>query len=138
MANLVDMKRTKSERKAANKPVSLGASKYPYGLSITLSSEELDKLGIKTLPKVGSKIHLQAQAHVVSVSQNSSEGSTGENRHVELELRKLGVDQKGSGPKSEDAMKQGMQSAMNKALGGKDADSDDDGDGGADTDDDGD
>ncbi len=133
MADMIDMKRTKAEQKARSKPTSVGQSQYPYGLSISLGHSELTKLGIDKLPQVGTKIHLAAQAHVVSVSQNTD--ADGESRRVDLELRKLGVTPKPSAP-SPEATNKGMLGAIDKALAPADADGD--GDGAADTDDDGD
>lgn len=70
--------------------------KYPYGLSISLGEDELEKLGIRTedgkldLPEVGDIISLVAAAKVTSVS--SREEMSGEVCcRVELQITHLGL-----------------------------------------------
>lgn len=50
--------------KAADMP------EYPYGLELRLGNEELEKLGLFTLPEVGKELTLQAKVKVTSVSSN--------------------------------------------------------------------
>lgn len=41
---------------------------YPYGLNISLQKEQLEKLDIKELPKVGSKMMMTIAVEVSSIS----------------------------------------------------------------------
>lgn len=121
MVKLTDMKRTKAERKENTSPMKTGEDDYPYGLSVRLDHHSLKKLGMHEgkLPKVGSKIHLHAHAHVKSTSESSRDGGKPD-RHMELELRHMAVEGKGEnqeekGGDTED-MNKGMKHAMDKAV----------------------
>lgn len=70
---LVDLKYTKAELKEEKAEyVSGDQSPYPWGMCISLEKAELDKLGIKELPLVGSEWHFIAVATVTSVNQSAS------------------------------------------------------------------
>lgn len=58
---------------------------YPYGLTLRLNDETLTKLGIKELPKVGTKVRIVAMAEVQSVGQYK-ERDGDQQRHVELQV----------------------------------------------------
>jgi hypothetical protein len=60
---------------------------YPYGLCITLDAEQLDKLGINTLPKVGSEMMIKAKAYVKSTSAYETQG--GKDMSVQLQITDL-------------------------------------------------
>ncbi len=112
---MVDLKRSKKEKKAAEQPGKIGGDDYHYGLHVSLGDEELEKLGIHTLPKVGSKMHMHAHAHVTSVSQNASEGGE-TNRRVELQLRKMHL---GEPPAGEDLERETDDGDEEKVSGAK-------------------
>lgn len=82
---LINLKLPKAERDKMTRPTSIEDREYSYGLSIRLENNELAKLGIKVLPKVGQKIMIEAQAKVTSVSESTSEGNRGD-RAVTLQL----------------------------------------------------
>jgi hypothetical protein len=63
---------------------------YPYGTRLHLNSETLAKLGIKDMPKVGTKVRIMAMAEVVSVSQNQ-ERDGDENRELGLQITDMDV-----------------------------------------------
>src|SRR5262245_43621371 len=69
--------------------------RYPWGLAIRLSNEELDKLGLGgELPKAGEVIEFEAVAKVTSASQNEMVNDKGEKTitsHVELQITKMSV-----------------------------------------------
>lgn len=48
--------------------------KYPYGLTVCLCDEEMAKLGITDLPKVGEKMTLNAVVEVIGVSKTQRQG----------------------------------------------------------------
>lgn len=73
---MVDMKMNQSEMEPKS---ILGDNpeekeQYPYGLQIRLEGDQLKKLGISQVPKVGSYLNIKAQACVCSVTQSESEG----------------------------------------------------------------
>jgi hypothetical protein len=109
------MARSKKEQTETNKPSMMG-DKYAYGLRVRLGHEEMSKLGMDTMPKVGDKVHLQSHAHVVSASESSHEGDEKPNRSIELEMRHMAI-----GPHKEghvdNAAADGAKNAMDSALG---------------------
>lgn len=136
---MVDMKRTKAERKAEHEGLGhkVGEDDYPYGLSIRLDHHSLKKLGMHEgkLPKVGSKVKLTAHAHVKSTSESSHDGGK-PNRHMELELRHIGVHDhepgKGTGAETDgdtEKMNKGMKHAIDKAVVGPKEEGEEDGEG---------
>jgi hypothetical protein len=112
-----DMKRTKAERKADTELNKAPVDDYPYGLRVHLDNATMEKLGIKSLPKVGSKLHLHAHAHVVSAEERSHEGGK-KHRSVSLELRKmeLAAEHKASEGEVHEGNLTGAKAAMDKAL----------------------
>ena len=70
---LIDM--AKSGEEAAATPLMPQENKYPYGLQITLTQDELEKLGVDHSDwEVGATFHLHAFAKVTSISENEREG----------------------------------------------------------------
>jgi len=69
---------------------------YPYGLCISLTEDELEKLGLDgDLPEVGMMIHLSAMAKVTSVSQNERDMGDGTKKNccrVELQITHLATE----------------------------------------------
>lgn len=61
-------------------------SDYPWGLCLHLGSEELEKLGITTLPAIGQSVQIAGAAVVVALRQD------GDCRSMELQITDLGVD----------------------------------------------
>lgn len=47
--------------------------KYPYGLCLDLNDDVLEKLGITSLPPVGTVMHITAMAKVTRVSEHENE-----------------------------------------------------------------
>lgn len=112
---MVHMKRTKAEKKAESKRFDgVGGESYPYGLRVRLGHNELEKLGMEGLPKVGSKVHLKSHAHVVSASEDHLDGEE-PRRNVELELRHMDIDNSKEGH-VENPAADGAKSAMDDAL----------------------
>ena len=74
-AKLISMKRTpedKREDAGEAAPMEAMAPDYPWGLCIHLDKDELDKLGMKDLPKIGATMALTAKVTVTRVSQSAS------------------------------------------------------------------
>jgi hypothetical protein len=74
MGELKSMKISAAERKARYAP-SLATEQaegplYPWELNLTLRDEALEKLGIETLPKVGTALMLVARVEVTGVSSD--------------------------------------------------------------------
>jgi len=65
---------------------------YPYGLCINLSKEDLEKLGITSLPKVGSEMMITAKAFVKSTSEYDTQGA-GKEMSVSLQITDMGLGQ---------------------------------------------
>lgn len=78
MAKLVSMKLSKTDADAKMAPSSMATDRpaYPWGLSVNLDDDCLEKLGIDIADlKVGGKMSLIAQVEVTSLSSNQSKGS---------------------------------------------------------------
>lgn len=91
--NLKSMKMTKEETKSMIEPCAIDkdAPRYPYGLNIRLDSESMKKLGIESLPKVGTKVQIMAIANVESVSERDSQDG-GKHRDMCLQITDLGLE----------------------------------------------
>jgi hypothetical protein len=63
---------------------------YPYGLCIRLSKDELDKLGITSLPAVGAKMTITAAAFVKSTSAYETQDS-GKDMSIELQITDMEI-----------------------------------------------
>ena len=66
--------------------------RYPYGLCISLGKEDLEKLGITALPKVGGEMMITAKAVVKSTSAYDTQGQ-GQDMRVELQITDMDVGQ---------------------------------------------
>lgn len=63
---------------------------YPYGLRISLTERELDKLGLEEDPEIGDYIDLRAFACVTSASREQS--ANGPRRRIELTIERLAIE----------------------------------------------
>lgn len=85
---MVDMRRTPAEKTEATQAVN-DAPDYPYGLSISLGKDELEKLGLTgDEVEVGDMLHLHALAKVTSVSKHDND-STGPDCRIELQITNM-------------------------------------------------
>ena len=89
---LVSMKRSEKDKGDGmeNAPVEAIAPDYPYGLCIHLDRDELKKVGMKELPKVGTEMPITAVAKVTRVSQSAVEGAD-EEASIDLQITDLGL-----------------------------------------------
>lgn len=90
-----DMARTPAEKKevAAEMvaaPSAAGVPDYPWGLSISLCTDELEKLDLDDMPEVGDMIHLFAMAKVTAISSRDTDA--GPEKRLELQITHLGVE----------------------------------------------
>lgn len=65
--------------------------RYPYGLCISLGKDELEKLGITALPKVGTEMMVHAMAYVKSTSAYETQGE-GEKMSIELQITDMAIE----------------------------------------------
>jgi hypothetical protein len=76
---------------------------------LTLNDEELKKLGINSLPKVGGKMSLSAEVSVIATRQaDRSNGGTERSLELQITRMDLGARQAGS---ALDAVNQGVDDA---------------------------
>lgn len=91
---LVDMKRTKKEAKDNSPEVAKSSmeEKYPWGLSITLEKESLEKLGIDVSKcGIGDKVMIEAECEVSNISM--SERIKGQDQKtLGLQITRMAVD----------------------------------------------
>ncbi len=73
--------------------VAVNQPDYPYGLSISLHEDQIDKLGLD-LPNVGDEMMLEAVVVVRSVSQHKSEDHEGKGLELQITDMSLGKKQK--------------------------------------------
>lgn len=65
-------------------------SAYPYGLVLRLGDDELTKLGLTELPKVGAELHLVAKVEVIAVSDYDSKDG-GDHSSVEYQITDMAL-----------------------------------------------
>lgn len=86
---MVDMARTPAEKEEAAEaaiPSPMNQPDYPYGLCISLTQDELDKLNLDHSDvEVGDMLHMHCMAKVTSVSKTDNE-ATGPQCRVELQI----------------------------------------------------
>lgn len=90
-----------------------------------LEHHHLEKLGLKKMPAVGSKIKISGTAHVGATSENSSDAPSGgkakggegnTQRSMTLHLHKMDVGTDNQSGETEESQKDGMKAAIDKAL----------------------
>jgi hypothetical protein len=64
--------------------------KYPYGLTISLNDEVMQKLGITEVPAIGAKLKLMAEVEVISTSQYARQEGT--DKDVSLQITSMELD----------------------------------------------
>jgi hypothetical protein len=91
---MVDMSRTPAEKveEAVEMmaPPAMSIPDVPYGLCISFSEVELEKLGLDADCSVGDMIHVFAMGTVTSVSK--SDHGSGPSARVEISLTHIGVE----------------------------------------------
>jgi hypothetical protein len=90
---LVSMKLDRAAREATVASTPDPASEgpvYPWGLSVSLEEDALDKLNLETLPDVDEVLQLVARVTVTSVASNQTTAG-GRRRSVALQITDLGL-----------------------------------------------
>ena len=116
---IVPMKRTDKEKKAAEKrykEMPSDGPDYPWGLCLNLGKEELDKLGIKDLPKVGDEFHMYAVGKVTRVHQSASEQGE-DSRGIELQITHMGTMHEGDEEEGDEGPQQRFADSAKKLYG---------------------
>lgn len=92
MSDMVDMAKTPEELEERATPpgAALDQPIYPYGLSICLCKDEIEKLGLEDEMEVGDMVHLHCLAKVTGVSKN--ETTSGSNLRVELQITHIAAE----------------------------------------------
>ena len=80
---MINMKRA-PEREEMLGEIEKDEPRYPYGLCISLEKEDMDKLGLSNLPKVGTEVSFMAKAVVKGTSAYETQG--GSDMRVELQI----------------------------------------------------
>lgn len=90
---MTSMKRSAADKKESQETATIGPGAqedYPYGLVVRLGDDELEKLGMGTLPAVGEEYMMMATARVRSVSASDREDG-GKHRDLELQITDMAL-----------------------------------------------
>lgn len=91
MPSLINMENTPAEAKEMVNPAADGGPKYPWGLCITLNNDSLEKLGVKTLPTVGTEVTIIAKATISAGRVNATEAD-GTSSSMDLQITDMQID----------------------------------------------
>lgn len=73
------------------KPLDGVQTNYPHGAAMTLTHEELAKMGHKTPPKHGEPVNFEGKGHVAEITSHT--GSDGQPQHsVRVQMTHLGME----------------------------------------------
>lgn len=89
---MISMKRSAADKKAdamEQAPIEARGPDYPYGLCIHMDGDELEKIGIKELPKIGEEWVIVCKCLVTRVSQDAS-STREEYKSVDLQITDIG------------------------------------------------
>lgn len=82
---MINMKLSKKEAQAEVAPSPGDGPAYPYGLSLCLDTETLEKLGYSEPPAVGSKLTVTALVTVTSTGVNQQQDGD-KRQHCDLQI----------------------------------------------------
>lgn len=97
---LVSMKLTKAEAKGEE--ITEDRQEFPFGLTIRLDNDALDKLGMKELPEVGSDLELMAKVEVTEVMQHTRSGEKKPVKGLSLQITDMNLFKRESPKKAAD------------------------------------
>lgn len=96
MAKLTPMARTAQEKaeivKQSDPATTDSVSEYPWGLSLCLNEDSLEKLGVTDLPKPGTEVTIMAKARVTGVRMSADEGDNIDRQGVDLQITDMSFD----------------------------------------------
>lgn len=90
MRKMVDMRRSDEEKTEESKPDPLAGNDYPYGLCLSLTERELEKLDLDDDCEVGDMIDIRAMGRVTAVSKNQSDGK--DRCRIEIQIESIGLE----------------------------------------------
>lgn len=89
--DMVSMERTSEDRQKSSYGMPTPSSDMPFGLCISLTEVEIEKLGLTGDCSVGDMIEFCALAKVTAVSSTDSE-ENGKHCRVEMQITHMGID----------------------------------------------
>lgn len=93
MNGLTDMAKSEEEASKDSSPLMMSENKYPYGLRISLSQDDLEKLGVDLADfEIGDVFPLDILAKVVGKNANETEGGEA-NCCVSLQITHIGAEE---------------------------------------------
>lgn len=90
MPEMMNMKRDKEDDELPVAEDSEGP-KYPWGLELRLSNEEMEKLGMSELPDVGEKRMIMARVEVSSIDAHEHQGDDERHQTVGLQITDMAI-----------------------------------------------
>lgn len=84
------LSKTEAKNQFGGPPGEDKGPKFPFGLSISLDEESINKLALKSMPKVGDKMSVLATVSVTSVSESENQGEK-VRRRVELQITDMAL-----------------------------------------------
>jgi hypothetical protein len=97
------MKAPKAGKLSEVSPAHAPGEDYPYGLRINLDHEGMKKLGMKKMPKIGSKHKITAHAHVTSIRESHDMHSKSPDRSLEMQITHMAAEKGEPNPDVENA-----------------------------------
>jgi hypothetical protein len=95
---MINMKQ-EAEREEMPGEVEYDEPMYPYGLCLHLSQDEMEKLGITTLPAVGTEMTITAKAFVKGTSAYETQG--GKDMSMDLQITDMEIGASENAPTAE-------------------------------------
>ncbi len=94
---MIDMQRKPEAKESgtmlAGEVVHHDEPRYPWGLEIRLEGDELDKLGIASMPGIGETVKINAIARITAVRlEQLQEGKTERCLTMQIEQMEAGID----------------------------------------------
>lgn len=87
-------KSAEAQREAAS-PTDTGTeAKYPSGMAMHMSTEEMKMLGMNAPPDVGHEYDVAGRAKVVGVHTTQNEGEAEPTHHVHIQMTHMGMDKR--------------------------------------------
>ena len=88
---LISMELPEGRGKATEMPEEMEPRRYPWGLELHLENEQLQALGIESLPKVGQTLTIAAKVKVTRCGEEEMEGEE-LRRMLALQVTEMGLE----------------------------------------------